>query len=199
MSLINDALKKAKAAPKPAPVSAPQLRPADEAQPRRVSSPLLVGSVCAVVLTGALLVWYGIKTGNKTEPVVVARAESAQPAPRPTPEITPKPALIAAPGEPPPPTISPTAEPALEVVAEAPTPAADQIGTTEVVTPAEAPKPELPRLQGIFYHPARPTAVLSGKSLSVGGRIGEFRVLAIQPDRVTIAAGDSTNVLSLSE
>jgi hypothetical protein len=53
-------------------------------------------------------------------------------------------------------------------------------------------------LQGIVYS-KRPSAVINGKTLFVGDRIREFRVVAITPDTAILSGAGRTNVLSLSE
>jgi hypothetical protein len=57
----------------------------------------------------------------------------------------------------------------------------------------------LPKLQGIFYRPNRPSALLNGKTVMIGGRSGEFLVVAITQQSVTVARAGKTNVLSLPE
>jgi hypothetical protein len=54
-------------------------------------------------------------------------------------------------------------------------------------------------LQGIFYRPARPSAVINAKNVFIGSRVGEFQVLAITRESVTIGSATQTNVLSLAE
>ncbi len=62
---------------------------------------------------------------------------------------------------------------------------------------AELPKPPKPKLQGIFYNPSRPSAVVNGKTVYLGGSVGEFRVLAIRPESVVLGNASQTNVLHL--
>jgi hypothetical protein len=66
----------------------------------------------------------------------------------------------------------------------------------------EPPKTVTPKLQGIFYNPSRPAAVVNGKTVYVGSRAGEardFLVLEISRQSVTVANGSQTNVLVLEE
>jgi hypothetical protein len=53
----------------------------------------------------------------------------------------------------------------------------------EAVTP-------LPALQGIFYSPTSPTAIVNGKTVGVGDMIGEYRVKAISKSAVTLEGPD---------
>lgn len=41
-------------------------------------------------------------------------------------------------------------------------------------------------LEGIIYNPSRPFAIINGKMLEAGGRIGEFEVAQITPDTVSL-------------
>jgi hypothetical protein len=182
VSLINDALKRAKHAQKgPAapPARDPQLKPA-EALPAKPSEwpVLMVMGILVVLVVSALVVTF----------VIVKRSHAALvAAPAPTPV-----AVAAAPPGPPStaalpnPPVAPSAS-----TTPAPAPAA--------VAPAQAAKPPLPRLQGIFFSLSRPWALVDGQTVLVGDHIGDFRVLAIARDRVTIARAGQTNVLSLAE
>jgi hypothetical protein len=62
----------------------------------------------------------------------------------------------------------------------------------------EPPKPAPLRLQGIVFS-TRPSAVINGKTLFVGDRVREFRVVAITRDAAVLVGGGRTNTLSLSE
>lgn len=67
------------------------------------------------------------------------------------------------------------------------------------VAAAEVVAPPSVKLQGIFFNPQNPSAILDGKTVYLGDRIpGGFRVLGITPTSVTIANPTGTNVLSLS-
>ncbi|TAK98033.1 MAG: hypothetical protein EPO07_12485 [Verrucomicrobia bacterium] len=218
MSLINDALKKAKQAQEQnePPRTAPEFRSA-EADPARGnnSSLLMVGLLVVAVLVGGVLIWLGLG-GRQT----VASAQTQQPATAP---VSPATALAA----------QPVQKPAVvKPVAETPTTAtaiprketseplsrpADTLspsdgeragvrGATENTNatlspapPAEPPKPVIPKLGGIFFNPTRPAAVLNNKTVYVGSRSGDFTVLAITAQSVTVAGNGQTNVLSLSE
>ena len=60
------------------------------------------------------------------------------------------------------------------------------------------PKPPEPKLQGILFDAARPCAIVSGQTVFVGDRVGEFRVAAISKDDLTLQSETETKVLSLS-
>jgi hypothetical protein len=62
---------------------------------------------------------------------------------------------------------------------------------TSAPTPvAPPPPPELPRLQGIFYSPTTPTAILDGKTVAPGDQFNQFQVKAISKYTVTLVGPD---------
>lgn len=63
-----------------------------------------------------------------------------------------------------------------------------------VVPQAEPPAPKpLYKLQGIFWRPSTPSAVVNGKTVFVGDRVETARVTAIDQNSVTLAVdGEST-------
>jgi hypothetical protein len=46
--------------------------------------------------------------------------------------------------------------------------------------------PVLPNLQGIFYDPTHPSAIVDGRSVSIGSRVGNWRVEEISKYAVTL-------------
>jgi hypothetical protein len=83
------------------------------------------------------------------------------------------------------------------------TPAADAPESDAAKTAALAPpppsKPAPLRLQAIVYNPRRPSAMISGKTLFVGDKLGDLRVVAIDKESATLTGGGQTNILSLPE
>jgi hypothetical protein len=66
--------------------------------------------------------------------------------------------------------------------------------------PTPAPQkaaPVLPRLQGIFYSSAAPTAILDGKTVSPGDKFGEYRVKEISKYAVTLIATNDGQEIKL--
>jgi hypothetical protein len=55
------------------------------------------------------------------------------------------------------------------------------------------------KLQAIVFDPKRPSAIISGKSVFIGDKIGDLRVLAITQESVTLVGGGQTNLLVLGE
>ena len=71
-----------------------------------------------------------------------------------------------------------------------------------IAIPTIAPdvaKPATPKfkLQGIFYRPANPSAVINGKVVYIGDKVEQARVLAIEKDEVSIEYQGQKSVLSL--
>lgn len=225
MSLINDALKRAKESQQQQPPAAPPgppLRPVE--RPRGRGGNLWLTVAFALVLAAAaILLWQWVQQGRKPVGEIAANAPapSSTPANPTLPPPSPKP-IETAPA--PAPTIeskpAPVTPKATEVAPASPLvgakPEPNPLGlvpqplsapaqATSIVTDAAAapppateapPKPAL-KLNGIFFNPTRPSAIINGKSVFVGDHTGEFRVIAIDRESVTLVGGGATNVLSL--
>lgn len=196
MSLINDALQRARQTQQQNPPPTPplQFRPVEPGQPNHARAPLLfVGLALALILVvalGGLVVWFvaqksagelrvAARTVNEPAAPVSANAQvELVPTPSPAPASIVEPSLATAP---------------------ATAPVEPETNTVMVTTTVEPPKPLAPKLQGISFHPTRPSAVVNGKNVLIGDRVGEFRVLAITRGSVTLGDAAATNVLSLSE
>jgi outer membrane protein assembly factor BamB len=225
MSLINDALKKAKQAQKkspPPPAPAVPHRPAETTQSEIPTSgmlwPLALAGLAAVVV---LMIWFALRTGGSRETVSVgAQLQPAAVALKTVPAASsPTSRTLAAATKPvvqnpaPLPTTAPSDLPSPKTATAAPFATPTQAGTTvtaadpghastpAAVVPSEPPAilATVPKLQGIFYRPDRPAAVLSGKTVFVGSTTGDYRVVAIDPATVTLVRAGQTNVLSLAE
>jgi len=209
MSLINDALKRAKQAHKDNPPPTPdlQFRPPDPAQRRSSGPPMLL--IVAVVVVFALIGLFVVVALRKREPVPsvanarqtstpvmqttavpAANSGSAAALTRQTTQTNPAPTVALSRASIEAATLSNL------FASSASTDAATNVTTVADSTP---PKPAVPKLQGIFYRPERPSAVINGKNVYVGSRVGELQVLAITQESVTIASATQTNVLSLGE
>jgi len=55
------------------------------------------------------------------------------------------------------------------------------------------------KLQGIFFNPARPMAMIDGKAVLIGDKLGKLRVIAIDQESATLAEGGQTYVLRLPQ
>lgn len=233
MSLINDALKRAKDAQPPASASdspGPRLRAVDPAQqPVRASSPMVLLILSLALFCALFLAWehYGNTSRTETraasppqapttvvraaEPAApaVAAAESQSPALR---DAEPGRAIASGPaaGQVTQSEHLDTSAPAAAAT-NAPTTASstsatangasrENQSTNSLATPEPAPpKPAPLKLQAIIFNPSRPSATISGRTVFIGDRIREFRVLNITQDSATLASPGQTNILSLAE
>ncbi|MGD0260181.1 MAG: hypothetical protein ABSD29_10200 [Verrucomicrobiota bacterium] len=223
MSLINDALRRAKDAQQQVPLPpSPHLpfRPVEPAPPtaRRSLGLFLPTALAVAALLALLFVWERVQRGHSTGPTEVnartARVASPVGAPR-LASVSPAtaataPALATQPGpaaqsaSPPSPLTGATATLASNASSAATNaPAADaqqsEVTNTAAMTPPPPPKPAPLRLQGIVFNPRRPSAMISGRTLFVGDKLGDLRVVAIDQQSATLAGAGQTNVLSLSE
>lgn len=186
MSLINDALKRARQVQQETPPVAgpePEFRPVDPEQADPVSRKLAAPAVLAgVAILAVVLLWQAIRGTPSTEPaptVVSARTPVRQPAsPPPVPERV-DPDLVAAVEE-----VSPTVPPAQ--IPSAPRPAE--------TTPTPTATTKTFRLQAVVYHPQRPSAMVDGQTVFTGDRFADYRVARITRNSVTLTsdAGDVT-------
>jgi MSHA biogenesis protein MshK len=207
MSLINDALKRAKQVQQEQPARTEpglQLRPLEARPAERNGLALALPAIALVILgLGCFVVWTSLAHKSKT-PGQTAAANPVEQISASVPAALPAPLSIES-------STPATTAPISQRVGNSPiltttsTPSAAQVGTpapevpagTQAAVEAAAPKPVVPRLQGIFYHPTRPSAMINGKSVLVGDKVGEFRVAAIDQESITLAGGGQTNVLTL--
>ena len=76
--------------------------------------------------------------------------------------------------------------------------ASDPVSITHEGAPRSARRAQAEfELEGIFYDPNRPMAIVNGEVVEVGHRIGRARVLEIKPTRVKITVGDTIKILTL--
>jgi hypothetical protein len=198
MSLINEALKRARRAQPAAPSSVtPPLQPV-EAPPLvdtrgGLGLPILVG--LTLMISAVLLCrWFAgervtqVRARSDGRLAMGAEAAAAQPQP-PAPQDPPALAPVASiAGTESAPSTNVVAAPAVE-------PAATNNAAVEV---NNAPPPVIYKLQGIFFTRRDPSALINGKTVFVGNRVGDARVVLIEKDAVTIVntAGE-TNLLEL--
>lgn len=225
MSLINDALKRAREAQRhkpPGSPGGPPLRPV-EPRPQRNPGVWLMLVFAVVVAASSILLWQWFQQSRQPQIVASRPPSPAQtpPTPSPAPPVAPSPPIPATanakPGDVRARTSAATilssvpAEPKRATVAPAPVvqaatnpppraPATNESATNAVTSAPAAdapPKPAPLRLQGIIFHPTRPSVVINGKLLFVGDRLSEWRVTAIDSRSVTLTGDGKTNVLTL--
>ncbi len=222
MSLINDALRRTSQSQSPPaiPAETPPLRPTDAA-PRQMNLALMLGPV--IILLLGLAGWFWIKwwesstrAGQPASVTRVAAREVSQPIVESAPvspvaaareELSPREGAgfpASRPNFRPGPPLDPPSRAGLPLrpVASAPgepptLPAPATNGTeTTAVEPVRLALPTF-KLQGIFYRPANPSAVINAKVVYVGDKVEQARVLAIEKDEVTIEYKGQKSVLSL--
>lgn len=208
MSLINDALKRASKLPPPADlppeqVSA-QFRPIDYPKPSKAwLSYLLPLGVMIVMGTGGYLFLTGWDVtdglnfhGAKFRALARQSTPSEAPAAKPKPESAPKLIPVAPENTPASNNAVPTAlTPAVPDTTPAPP-------RSEAIVPTIAPPaPQVTtiKLQGIFYRPGHPGAMINGKTVLVGDMISGAKIVTIRPDSVVIQINGQNKELTLAQ
>ncbi len=211
MSLINDALKRARRAQSQTPppsLSDLPLRPVEAAPPAPQQGWLLPVVIGLVLFSSAFLVWRVLahRTNGLTDLSpsqnweVQAKAlpqdENAYIGPDPDqwPPIRKNHEAMTESAPPPASQPDPLADKTPLLVASQETAI-----TNSAPEPAVAPKPAPLRLQAILFQPNRPSALINGKTIFVGDRVGELRVTAITREAAILVGGGQTNVLALPE
>ncbi|NOS70733.1 MAG: hypothetical protein HOP33_12475 [Verrucomicrobia bacterium] len=202
MSLINEALKRAKQTQTETPPPPLQFRGADKKQKRRVL-PILVGAAVTLIFVGGLAL-LAVLLFKRQELRLTAGARTAPPmseVSQQSPATTP---VVAT--ELPPPAPGKTND----VTERSPAPS-DGTGpiptfpgeyktnSLPVSVQIEPAKATLIKLQGILFNPAQPSAIVNGRTVYVGNVVGGSRVTRITQETVTLVSETATNVLSLSE
>lgn len=170
MSLINDALKQARQNP-PAdapPVAHPPLPPLQPVAHHPVPvAGWLIPAVVIFLIVAAVFFMGWAMANRSVSSKVVPPPVAATPAP-----VTPVPVAVAAS-----PVVAPAPEPAPAVVVQ--------------------PSRTLPVLQGIFYSPTAPSAIVDGKTVRPGDTFKQYRVQEITKSTVTLvdAAGKATKLI----
>lgn len=203
MSLINEALKRARQLPA-APAPDLHYRPVEPAAATRHTSGMWLPIVLAAVALLALVAVWQIAHRSNSPDQKLALAPAVEPNQAASTEspTTPVPAPPAKPMMAPATQSTPAPAPALANAATtepvAPSTTVAATNAAPAVEPAAPPPPPL-KLQGVVYNPRRPSAVISGRTLFIGDRIRDFRVVAIGQDSATLVGAGQTNLLSLSE
>jgi hypothetical protein len=201
MSLVNDALKRAKEAQQPTPappISGPPFKEMEEPEESGnwIKSPITMAVVAIIAL---IVIWQSLRhnteasRGEADAAVVAARSNV-------TPETAPATAQHPAEPQPPAPaSASTTAPPTNEVQVAAPATTNSAITTAEsqpvVVTP---PVPPPLKLQAVIWNPKRPSAIINGQTVFVGDAVRGLRVSAITRDTATLDGTANPEVLRLA-
>jgi hypothetical protein len=182
MSLINDALQRAKQA-QPGHSHPPgeqlEFRPAESGNLPASRANLILAGLIGVSLV-LMFVLLGIVLLRETTQSIKAKAANPASGPAtPSPANQPMAAGSGATGS--------IASLSTLVISNTPVAAAATIPT----------KPPPPKLQGILYSRTQPSAIISGTTVFAGSRFGQFRVAAIRPASVILISEHQTNVLTL--
>ena len=194
MSLINDALRRAKQAGKGESQESSTGAPMEPVQSpdgnfSNFASMKFLIVLAIILLAGGFFYW------KSAQNIVPANIDSGEPA-----------KTLSAPANP----ITPVPEPAVASVIEPPKKSANELANpvstartsnvAEVITAVAAPAPPSPpqlKLQGIFYRLNNSTALINGKTVGVGQIISGVRVLKIDRQSVTLEWNGQTNVLTM--
>jgi hypothetical protein len=176
MSLINDALNRAKQAqetkPQP-PGTGLHFRPVEPTQRDSAGSSRMLPTLLVAALVASVFLLREINRENRRPGWSQVRTW---------------------------PAITPPVLPVRAAAVSRPAPAASKTAAASVpAATAEAPPPKPPplRLQAVFYNPARPSAIISGDTVYVGDRVRAFCVTQIRSNSATLVGATGTNVLSL--
>jgi hypothetical protein len=175
MSLINDALKRARQSQQVNIPGGPPLRPVEPKSGGGMGWILLA----VIILLVAASFFIGMSL-SKRKPEMVATA----------PEIS-SPQEVA----------SVTATAVSGVPTSAPAPASNappsvsintQTAAISNSTPQPPPQPPQPKLQGIIFTPPKPWAIVNSKTVYVGDSVGDFTVKEISRNAVTLENADGS-------
>jgi hypothetical protein len=164
MSLINDALKRARdAQQKNPPAGAPPLPPVES--PARGSTGWILAVAAVLSFAAACLFLGPALFRHNAAPAAIVKAPEI-PAPPPVDAVPVMPATVT---NALPPPASNTNPPPATVVAE-----------------------PLPKVQGIIFNAARPLAIVNGQTVNIGDRVGDFQVKQILQTSVLFQRPDGS-------
>ncbi len=191
MSLVNDALQRAKQhTAQPAPPPSLQLRPLEPAitpVPHSIWKFPIVLTIIGIV-AAALAVTGWLQRGQENE----VRARSVAMV---IPVSEPKAAAVPAAK-----LLEPLKVSNSTAVADSKVEVANlNTEAAAAIVPVPAPRPVPPKLQAIFFNKAQPSAMINGRTLVVGNRLGAFRIAAITANSATLVSDTATNILSFEE
>jgi hypothetical protein len=181
MSLINDALRRASQSQQEKISGGPPLRPVE---PKRGGGMGWILPAVIILLIAAAFFFIGMAM-SKRKPSPVAT----------TPEISPAQQVVTAPAT------AATAAVPVSAPASIPSPAISNVNEVAVISnsvpppqpspPPPPPPPQL-KLQGIFYTPPQPSAIVNGKTVFVGDSVGDFTVKEITKNSVVLQNADGS-------
>jgi hypothetical protein len=165
MSLINDALKRAKEAQRKTPPSGTSpMRPIEAREEERDYSWILAAVIILLIVVAVFFIALSVST-RKVKAIIAA------------------------------PEISTTQQVESASVSATPVPPPGVIGPAAIINDV----PKQTRVQGIFFDPAHPWAIVNGKTVYVGDLIDGMRVAEISRNSVTLAGNGQTNKLLVGQ
>jgi hypothetical protein len=183
MSRINDALKKVSQASPPsrnAP-GLPTYRP-PIAESSAGAGWMLPAIMVAMVVAAILCIGWAMMHRNATPAAVAPKPAKVVAAVSPATTIKPKPEVRPQPVNPAP-------------VSQAPaSPASTPVSTKPLAKPSQPAPPPLPKLQGIFYSSAAPSAIIGGRTIHPGDHYQQYRVKTISKNTVTLVGPDQKEI-----
>jgi biotin carboxyl carrier protein len=203
MSLINEALKRAKHVQQstPPPIPPQQFQPVNKAPRRGGLGAGVVAVVAVLLLVGGGLIFMALRK-NEVVKVNATSVENSQPNTTAPAEVVEKTLVVT--------EVKPVAPVNVQEVADETT--QQSVSATTAVPPGtnklpktaaaatESPKEIVsPKLRGIFYNPTRPSAVLNSKTVYVGDTVSGHRVVAITVTDVTVEIAGKKSVLTLED
>lgn len=209
MSLINDALKRASQVQPPPLPDAEKVPPMRHVETKRPSTwpffvvPLVL--LCVLGVAGWLLL-KGFSAGQQAGLTAMQTPVAARESPpqnvatlEPVPDAPETPPATKGAEQPTSVKTKATPKPGQKVGAVPGSGAAQAMATEQAAAPenAELTFPSL-RLQGLFYRSTNPSVLINSKTLYVGDRIENAKVVAIERDSVVVEWGGEKRVLTLN-
>jgi hypothetical protein len=175
MSLINDALKRAHESQGKEPAPAPPPMAPVASPPAGGFGWFLPAAGALLLVVAGLLIWLALahRSSKPAAPPAVATVAPAMPSASPAPSVPPAP-VAAAPAAIAPPSVTTNTAPA------------DNPTMMTGLLPER-----LPKVQGIIFSQP-PTAIVNGKVVYVGDRVGHFLVKQITQNKVIFQRDDGS-------
>src|SRR4051812_28446487 len=191
MSLINDALKRASQLTAP-PTKRAAGTPEPPEQPLKLKRepslwPVIVFPTLLLVILG-VAGWFILKhAGTESTVNAAARQNPASDAGEGASVATEAPEQSAP---------EPAAPPEIAALDLQKVSAQTSNDSTTVAAPLSPPAPTF-KLQGIFYKPVQPLAMVNGRTVGVGEKVLNGRITAIRRESVSVSVDGKTKVLTL--
>ncbi len=211
MSLINDALKRAKQAQaqtSPSAAAGPALRPVEPASDTRKSFGVVLPAFFIIVIgAGLFLLWGRFHAVTRAEPKSTVLNNTQAPSVRDAAIVQP----VKTTTPPQQPVTEAISKEVVETVVFGPASGGQSVGSeAKAILPdkqSATPPLEKPpataasplKLTGIVFHPSHPAAMIGGKMLFLNDKVGEWRVVAINRESATLSNAGQTNVLKLAQ